>query len=56
MSYTKDGNKQRISSIRSSPNKLEESFEGKCNAFVQTLLPLPAETEPVYVRSQAKDS
>jgi len=47
MAYTKDENKQRIPSIRSSPDKLEESFEGKCDAFVKTLFPPPPETEPV---------
>jgi hypothetical protein len=47
MSYTKDENKQRIPSIRSSPDKLEESFEGKCNAFIKTLFLPPPETEPV---------
>ena len=47
MSYTKDENKQRIPSIRSSPDKLEESFKGKCDAFVKTLFPPPPESEPV---------
>lgn len=43
MSYTKDRRVERIPHIRSttSPESLEESFEGKCSAFRNTLFPPP---------------
>ena len=42
MSYTKDRRIERIPQIQSIRNpKLEDSFEGKCSAFRQTLFPPP---------------
>lgn len=51
MAYTKGAIIEPIPSIRSKDGYMQSSFEGKANAFRETLFPRPPESDPIDLRN-----